>query len=85
MVVVLNQVLHHGAPDLNSFWEYDGWGPDWNGGRLSIYMWQCDVDHFTHHLYICLLGCTGDELAHVCKSVYWCVDACTCVGACVCA
>eukprot|EP00884_Botryococcus_braunii_P002910 jgi/Botrbrau1/1261/Bobra.0163s0054.1 len=32
MAVIVDVVLHHGAPDLNSLWEYDGWGPDWNGG-----------------------------------------------------
>jgi hypothetical protein len=25
-------VLHHGAAKLNSLWEYDGYGPDHNGG-----------------------------------------------------
>ncbi|KAG2484155.1 hypothetical protein HYH03_017036 [Edaphochlamys debaryana] len=30
--VIIDVVLHHGAVDGNSLWEYDGWGPDWNGG-----------------------------------------------------
>eukprot|EP00198_Chlamydomonas_reinhardtii_P005063 XP_001694399.1 predicted protein [Chlamydomonas reinhardtii] len=30
--VIIDVVLHHGAVDGNSLWEYDGWGPDYNGG-----------------------------------------------------
>jgi len=30
--VIIDVVLHHGAVDGNALWEYDGWGPDWNGG-----------------------------------------------------
>lgn len=30
--VINDIVLHHGAPELNTYWEYDGWGPDMNGG-----------------------------------------------------
>lgn len=32
LCVIVDVVLHHGAVDGNSLWEYDGWGPDWNGG-----------------------------------------------------
>jgi len=32
MGVIVDVVLHHGAVDGNALWEYDGWGPDWNGG-----------------------------------------------------
>ncbi len=30
--VIIDVVLHHGAPEGNALWEYDGWGPDNNGG-----------------------------------------------------
>lgn len=32
LAVIVDIVLHHGAPDGNMLWEYDGWGPDMNGG-----------------------------------------------------
>jgi 1,4-alpha-glucan branching enzyme len=32
MGVIIDVVLHHGAVDGNALWEYDGWGPNWNGG-----------------------------------------------------
>ena len=32
LAVIVDVVLHHGAPEGNALWEYDGWGPDWNGG-----------------------------------------------------
>lgn len=32
LCVIVDAVLHHGAPDGNALWNYDGWGPDNNGG-----------------------------------------------------
>lgn len=32
LAVIVDVVLHHGAPEGNALWEYDGWGPDNNGG-----------------------------------------------------
>lgn len=32
LAVIVDVVLHHGAPDGNALWNYDGWGPDNNGG-----------------------------------------------------
>jgi len=28
------QVLHHGAPEGNELWEYDGWGPGFAHGGI---------------------------------------------------
>ena len=32
IAVFVDVALHHGAANGNSLWEYDGWGPDENGG-----------------------------------------------------
>ncbi|KAG1668585.1 hypothetical protein FOA52_007320 [Chlamydomonas sp. UWO 241] len=32
MGVIMDVVYNHGATELNELWEYDGWGPDVNGG-----------------------------------------------------
>ena len=30
--VMMDVVLHHGAPAGNNLWDYDGWSQDFNGG-----------------------------------------------------
>ncbi|KAK9822655.1 hypothetical protein WJX81_004831 [Elliptochloris bilobata] len=34
LAVILDVVLHHGAPEGNELWEYDGWGPGYAHGGI---------------------------------------------------
>lgn len=34
--VIVDIVLHHGAPQLNALWDYDGWEEGANGGWVQV-------------------------------------------------
>ncbi|KIZ02351.1 1,4-alpha-glucan branching enzyme [Monoraphidium neglectum] len=34
LAVIVDVVLHHGAPEGNALWEFDGWGPGWAHGGI---------------------------------------------------
>jgi 1,4-alpha-glucan branching enzyme len=79
LAVIVDVVLHHGAPEGNALWEFDGWGPGWAHGGIyhenapdtewgrQFAFWKGEVrDAGTGAAHAC-------AHAHVCVCVYCCV------------
>ena len=49
-------MLHHGAPEGNELWEYDGWGPGYAHG--GIYHEHAPDTTWVRHLLL-FLACLG--------------------------